>query len=423
MNAVILSIGDELVLGQNVDTNSAWLSARLAEHGVMTLWHHTIADDLEATVAAIRAAAAAADLIVVTGGLGPTADDLTREALAKVLGTELELHGPSLERIRRRFLEKLGRPMPESNQVQALCPRGAEMLDNDWGTAPGVRCRVGRALLFAFPGVPREMIPMFDRYVAPAVAGQTGRTILTEALRTYGAGESTVAEALGELMKRDRNPMVGTTASNGIITVRVRSDFPAAAAARRALDETCAEIERRLGPLVYGRGDASLPGALGELLKARGRTIATVESCTGGLVATMLTDVAGSSAYMLGGWVVYSNELKTREVGVAAELISGHGAVSEPVARAMAEGGLRESWADYALALTGIAGPAGGSAAKPVGTVWIAIARRTGRTTAERFQFPGDRDVVRDRAAKAALNLLRMELLEEGKATAGRPQA
>jgi len=413
MKAVILSIGDELVLGQNVDTNSAWMSARLAALGVMTVYHQTIADDLDATARAVRDAAAAADLVLVTGGLGPTADDLTREALAKVLGTELELHAASLERIRAFFLQ-LGRPMAETNRVQALCPRGAEMLHNEWGTAPGLRCRVGSALLLAFPGVPREMKGMFDRYLVPALAGQTGRTILTEAVRTFGAGESNVAERLGELMRRDRNPMLGTTASGGVITVRVRSDFPDGEAARRALDETCAEIERRLGTLVYGRGETTLQAAAGALLAARRRTVVTVEICTGGLVASLLTDVPGSSAYMLGGWVVYANDMKAREMDVPPEMLAAHGAVSEPVARALAEGGRRRAGADYSLAVTGIAGPAGGSDQKPVGTVWIALARPAGPTLAARHQFPGDRDMVRDRAAKTALNLLRQELLAFG---------
>ena len=413
MNAVILSIGDELVLGQNVDTNSAWLSAGLAGYGVMTLYHQTVADDLDATVRAVQQAAAAAELVVITGGLGPTADDLTREALARVLGTSLEVHEPSLKRI-QQFFQKIGRSMAVTNEVQALCPRGAEMLDNHWGTAPGLKVRIGRALVFAFPGVPREMTAMFAAYVAPAVTGRTGRVILTEALRTFGAGESTVAEQLGDLMRRDRNPTVGTTASGGIITVRIRSDFPAAAAARQALDETTADAERRLGRLVYGRGEITLPAAVGRLLLERRKTVATVESCTGGMVAALLTDVAGSSEYMVGGWVAYANEMKTTQVGVPGELIAAHGAVSELVARAMAEGGLARSGADYALALTGIAGPGGGSPEKPVGTVWIALSRRAPAgpvTTAEDYCFPGERDAVRDRAAKFALNLLRLELV------------
>jgi nicotinamide-nucleotide amidase len=260
--------------------------------------------------------------------------------------------------------------------------------------------------------------------VAPAVAGRSGRTLLTEALHTYGAGESAVAEKLSGLMQRDRNPAVGTTASGGIITVRVRSDFPSASEARRRLDETVAEVAQRLGDLCYGRGDTTLQAAVGALLKARGKTVAVAESCTGGLVARMLTDVPGSSAYVIGGWVVYANRLKTQELGVPEELLARHGAVSEAVARHMAEGALRKAGSDYALALTGIAGPDGGTPDKPVGTVWIAVSRRTPAgmaTSAEHIRFPGDREGVRDRAAKTALNLLRLELRRVGGEVCGTP--
>jgi nicotinamide-nucleotide amidase len=413
MNAAIVAIGDELVLGQVVDTNSAWLSARLAARGVMTLLHKTVPDDVDATAGAVREAAQAADLVIVTGGLGPTQDDLTREALARVLGVPLERHAPSVERI-AAFFRRIGRAMPDANQAQAMCPRGARMLDNDWGTAPGIEARVGRARVFAVPGVPREMEGMFGRYILPAIADPSGRSILTEALRTFGAGESAVAEKLGELMRRDRRPTVGTTASAGVVTVRIRSDFPTAAEAERELAATVQEAERRLGDVVFGRGDVTLAQAVGEQLRRRGKTLVTAESCTGGLVGKLLTDVPGSSAYYLGGWVVYANRAKSSELGVAAELIERHGAVSDAVARAMAEGALARSGADYGAALTGIAGPDGGTADKPVGTVWVALAR-SGQSAAvvksERFRFPGTREVVRERAALTALNILRLDLL------------
>ena len=413
MNAVILGIGDELVLGQIVDTNSAWLSAQLSGHGVMTLYHKTVADDVEATVDAVREAARAADLVIVTGGLGPTQDDLTREALARVLDAPLELHPPSVERI-ERFFRGIGRPMLDINRVQALCPRGAEMLDNDWGTAPGILARVGGARVFAFPGVPREMFGMFDRYVLPVVQGQSGRAILTEALRTFGAGESAVAEKLGDLMRRDRNPTVGTTASAGIVTVRIRSDFDSAAEAERQLAATTKLAQERLGDWVFGRGDTTLARVVGECLMQERCTVATAESCTGGLVGKMLTDIAGSSAWYVGGWVVYSNLLKEQELGVSADTLERHGAVSEPVARVLAEQALARTGSDYALSLTGIAGPDGGTSDKPVGMVWFALAGRGDArpvVKAECFRFPGAREVVRERAALTALNMLRLELL------------
>lgn len=413
MNAVILSTGDELALGQNVDTNSAWLSAQLSARGIMTVYHKTVGDDLAAVSESIREAARAADLVILTGGLGPTMDDVTRQALAQVMGGPLVLHKPSLRRI-RSFFKSLHRPCPAANFIQAMCPKGAEVLDNNWGTAPGIAATLGRARFFAFPGVPHEMKRMFPCYVLPELARRTGRTILTESIPTFGAGESTVAELLGALMRRDRNPLVGTTVSEGIITVRIRSDAASASAARRKLTAAVKTVKKRLGDLVIGCAGASLPVAVGDLLRARKMTVATAESCTGGLVAKMITDVPRSSEWFTGGWVVYSNNLKTTQLGVSAAMLARHGAVSEPVARAMAEGALAGSGADFALATTGVAGPGGGSRGKPVGTVWIAmaVARAGGPVVTSRvIRFHGEREIVRGYAAKTALNMLRIHLL------------
>ncbi len=412
MNAVILSVGDELILGQTVDTNSAWLSAQLVLQGVMVAYHKTVADDQAVIAAAIREAAAAVPLVIVTGGLGPTADDLTRQALADVVGKPLDLHPPSLERI-RAFFKSLGREMPATNRIQAMVPRGCEMLENDWGTAPGLKVRTGRATVFAFPGVPREMEPMYGRHVLPTLARKSGRTLLTETVRTFGLGESLVAEKLGDLMKRDRNPTVGTTVSGGIVSVRIRSDFPDAGPARLQLDRTVEAVETRLGSLVFGRGAETLPAVVGRRLRETGRTVATAESCTGGGLAQLLTGIPGASLYFPGGWVVYSNALKHRELGVPEAILAQHGAVSEETVRLLAAHALEKAGAHHALAVSGVAGPDGGSDDKPVGTVWIALASVQDAGTkvvAERFQFPGDREMVRDRAAKTALNMLRLEL-------------
>ena len=241
---------------------------------------------------------------------------------------------------------------------------------------------------------------MFDRYVAPALGKKSGRTILTETLQTFGAGESTVAEKSGDLMRRDSNPMVGTTVSGGIVSVRIRSDFPTPEPARVHLSRVTKEVEQRLGSLIFGRGTTTLQETVGRLLKQGGRTVATAESCTGGLVARLLTDIPGASAYYRGGWVVYSNDLKQSELGIPETVLAAQGAVSEETVRL--------------LAVSGVAGPDGGSPEKPVGTVWIALASGgtgTARTATEQFHFPGDRDMIRDRAAKAALNMLRLSLL------------
>ena len=412
MNAVILSVGDELIMGQTVDTNSAWLSARLAECGVMTAYHKTVPDDVEVTVAALEESCKAADLVIVTGGLGPTDDDLTRQSFARLLDVPLDLHPPSLEKI-RVFFRGLGREMPASNRNQALVPRGAEVVENPWGTAPGIKVKVGKTMLFALPGVPYEMRNMAEKDILPLFRGERGHAVAVAALHCFGAGESMLAEKLGDLMRRDRQPVVGTTASGWVVTIRIRSEAPTATLANRALEATVHEIEGRLGNLIYGRGDETLSVVVGQRLGARGEVLVTAESCTGGLVARMLTDIPGASSWFAGGWVTYSNEMKTRELGVPAELIEREGAVSEAVALAMAEGALRRGGAGWAISLTGVAGPDGGSAEKPVGTVWIGLGRRTGESItcrAERVQFTGTRDMIRDRAAKTALNLLRLAL-------------
>ena len=415
MKAVILSIGDELIMGQTVDTNSAWLSARLADLGVMTRYHKTVADDTADVILALKEACGCAELVIVTGGLGPTEDDLTRHALADLLNRPLDLHPPSLDRI-RLFFKSLGREMPAMNRIQAMIPRGVEVLPNDWGTAPGMKVKFGKTLLFFFPGVPREMVKMVERDVLPLYEKNTGHALAVEALHIFGSGESTVAEKLGDLMRRDRNPLVGTTASKWVVTVRIRSEAPTRSLAQKQLAETVKAVEVRLGTLIYGRGEETLQGVVGRLVLNKGQKVATAESCTGGLVAQCLTDEAGSSGFFPGGWVVYSNAMKTRELGVPAALIERDGAVSEAVACAMAEGALRRGDADWALSTTGIAGPGGGSPEKPVGTVWIGLAHRQGaeiKARAELFFLPGPRDTVRDRAAKSALNMLRLELMRQ----------
>ena len=409
MHAFIIGIGDELTLGQTVDTNSPWLSEQLTALGIPVLGHLVVPDDRAATAAALRQAAGAAELVLVTGGLGPTQDDLTRDALADAAGLPLEERPDALAAVAAWF-KRHQRPMSDSNRVQALCPRGADWLDNDCGTAPGLRVRIGRASVYAFPGVPREMKAMFLRHLAPTLAAQSGRVILTRTIRTFGEGESQIGERLGDLMRRERNPVVGTTVSLGVVSIRVRSESPTQTEAEATLQATVADIQSRVGNLIYGADDDTLARVVGRLLKDRGLTLVTAESCTGGGVAAQLTDIPGSSVWFRGGWVVYSNALKTAALGVPEELIAEYGAVSEQVAHAMAVGAQERSGADCVLALTGIAGPDGGTPDKPVGTVWIVVVvsgQGLPALTAQRFLFPGDRAAVRDRAGKTALNLLR----------------
>ncbi|MEE8171120.1 MAG: competence/damage-inducible protein A [Phycisphaerae bacterium] len=412
MNAVILSVGHELISGQTTDTNAVWLSQRLAELGVAATMHVTVGDALEPLTREIRRAAAQADVVLITGGLGPTADDLTRDAIAAAMDAPLERHEPSLKQI-RDFFARLGRTMTPANEVQAMIPAGAEPIENTCGTAPGIRARLNKGLLFALPGVPREMREMFARHAAPALKSHTGgRAILTTTLYTYGAPEATLGEQIRDLMNRDRNPTVGTTAQQTIIGVRILAQGDSVEHARTLLERDADEIRRRLGSKVFGRDDPRIEMAVAELLKQHGKTIATAESCTGGLIAKRLTDIPGSSAYFLQGFVTYSNDAKTQMLGVPAELIALHGAVSVAVAEALAVNCRRQAGADFAISVTGIAGPDGGTADKPVGLVYVGLADRDGCEVKQyRLGNELSREEIRDRTAKAALNRLRLRLI------------
>jgi nicotinamide-nucleotide amidase len=424
MIAEILSTGAELVLGQIADTNSAWLSARLAEIGVPVRRHTTVGDDLADIVGALREACARSDVVLMTGGLGPTEDDLTRPALAELTGRPLVLNPASLEQIKARFA-KMGRPMPPENAVQAMHPEGAEPIENHWGTAPGIHAAViadpknalpgepvRKVHLFVMPGVPREMTAMYDASVLPALRGlaPAGRVILTRALNCFGLGESQIGLKIKHLMARGRNPSVGTNVHEGVIRVKVTSQGDDRERAAAALEAAAAEVRSLLGDIVFGEDADTLETAVGRLLAASKQTVATAESCTGGLLGALLTNVPGISAHYLEGIVSYGNAAKMRLLGVPEETLRAHGAVSEPTAQAMAVGCRERSGADLAVSITGIAGPGGGSAEKPVGLVYLGLATSAG-CTVHRRQFVGDRDQVRDRAAKTALDLLRLRLL------------
>ena len=411
-HAIIVAVGNELTSGLTVETNAAELSRRLAEMGIPVRAHHTVDDHVEPIAAAIASAAAQAPLVIVTGGLGPTADDLTREALAVCMGVELAVHEPSLKQIAERF-ERMHRAMSPTNRRQALLPVGAEALDNLCGTAPGICARLGDdggSTVFVLPGVPREMREMFARHVAPRLAPLAGkRRIVFRSVHTFGAGESTIGAELADVMERNANPLIGTTASSGVVTVRITAQGDDQAAADRLADEAVQSVTSRLGSLALGTDDDSMASVVGRMLRDRGETVCTAESCTGGLVGKLLTEAAGSSDYYVGGVVCYANRAKRDILGVGADTLVSHGAVSEPVAEALAGGARERLAATYALAITGIAGPGGGSDDKPVGLVYTALAGPEG-VVVQRNVFPGDRAAVRLRAALTALNMLRLEL-------------
>lgn len=412
MNAIIISIGSEITLGQTVDTNTAWLSRQLAAIGVHTVEHVTVADELEPIRTAILRACETVDAVLITGGLGPTLDDLTRPALAAAMGVELELHERFVEIVRGYFARR-GREMPEANIVQAQFPAGSTPIENTCGTAPGIRAVCGQAVVYVMPGVPREMREMYTRDIRPELESQArGAVLLTRTIRTYGQGESDVAAKIGDLMARGRNPGVGTTAQQAIIGVRIYAHGASAAEAAALLEQTSDEVRRRLGEIVFGQDDDTLWHATARLLVQHHKTVATAESCTGGLIAKSFTDIPGSSDYFLDGVVTYSNAAKTRLLEVPAALIDQHGAVSPQVAEAMAVNCRRLSGSDYAISITGIAGPGGGTPDKPVGLVYIGLADADGcDVTEHRLGDYLTREEIRDRTRKAAINRLRLELL------------
>jgi nicotinamide-nucleotide amidase len=407
----IVSVGSELTSGQNLDTNSQWLSKRLAEAGLAVGWHTTVADDLDINVEAFRIAAGRAGLVVITGGLGPTQDDLTREALARVAGVPLELHRESLERINEMFTRR-GRVMPERNRVQALFPAGAEPIPNDRGTAPGVWMRVGQAWVAAMPGVPSEMYAMFDGAVLPRLRaqGMARGVLIQRKINTFGAGESHVEEKLFDLTRRGHVPEVGITASDAVISLRVfaRAETREEALAQAAPVE--AIIRERLGELVFGVEDEDVQHAVLRLLAAKRKTLAVAESVTGGALAQMITSLPDAGHCFRGGVVAYDNRVKCELLGVPQTLLDEKGSVSAEVAEAMAVGCRLRLGADLALSTTGVAGPDSPAPDKPVGLVYVALAWEGGSSAAT-FSWIGTRAEVQRRTARMALNKARLHLL------------
>ena len=431
MNTIIISIGDELILGQTIDTNAAWLSRQLSSLGITVRKHITVGDDIDAIVGQLRRTGGisfalnneagdsrgsnnAADVVLVTGGLGPTDDDLTRHALAKVLETKLKLHQPSLDRI-EQFFVRLNKPMSQTNRIQAMIPCGCDVLENNVGTAPGIAARIGKTSVFFLPGVPAEMKAMFDESVKDKLrqivsAGGDKKVYAYRTLHTYGTGESNIAEILGDMMGRGRNPVVNSTAAHSIVSIRIISRGPDEEAAGALIEPVERELRRRLGDFVFGCDEDTLPSVVGGLLRRGDMTVAVAESCTGGLLAKELTDISGSSGYFKAGWVTYSNNAKIDFLRVNPATIESFGAVSEQVASDLAAGARQLAGADYGLGITGIAGPTGGTEEKPVGLVYIGLADEDGVKVA-RNVFPGSRDRVRRRAVNTAMDMLRLKLL------------
>ena len=409
MNAAVLAVGTELVNGLRQDGNGDWIIRRLADLGVETRWRARVEDDAERIAALVRVGLSDADAVLVTGGLGPTEDDRTRDALALALGVPLTRDPEQVAVIAERFAAR-GRVAGPGQAKQADRPSGAAWIDNPVGSAPGILVERDGRLLAALPGVPEEMRAMFEATLVPRLSGRGGGAIARASLRIAGRPESYVDDLVRDLYL-SQGTETTILAGSGIVELLLTARGDDAAAARARVASLEAAMRERLGRDVFGTAADTLPSVVGELCRARGVTVACGESCTGGLLGGALSEVAGSSAWFRGGLVCYADDVKASVAGVPEALIAAHGAVSEPVARALAAGARRACRADFGLGITGIAGPSGGTPEKPVGTVHIAL-DDGGPGRAVRSDWPGDRDVIRRRAVAIALDLLRRRLLD-----------
>ena len=410
LTAEIIAVGSELLTPFRTDTNSLWLTERLNSAGVEVKLKTIVGDDDARLEETIRDALKRSGVVVLTGGLGPTEDDITRKIAARALGRRLLLDEAVLEDIRAKFL-RWGRKMPEINSRQAMVIEGAEVIPNPNGSAPGMYLEHEGRVVVLLPGPPRELKPMFEERVTPRLAERAGGLrVVRRVLRVAGLGESAVDERIAPVYTQYKNPQTTILFNNSEIELHLTAQAKSEAEAELLLDGLAGQIEERLGEAVYAFRGEKMEEVVGLRLAVGGFTLATAESCTGGLVAHRLTEVPGSSTYFMEGVVTYSNEAKTRLLGVPAELIEEHGAVSAEVAEAMAEGVKRRADTDFGLAVTGVAGPGGGTPEKPVGLVYVALADDA-HTEHKRLKLPGDRYLVRWRASQFALDLLRRRLI------------
>jgi nicotinamide-nucleotide amidase len=407
--AVILSTGDEITTGKVVDSNSNYIADRLNESGVELVSVITVGDVPERLEWAWRTAMQLADVVISTGGIGPTADDLTTETVARITGKSLWRDEPSVEHMKRLF-SALGRPMPENNLKQALFPETAEIIQNPLGTAPGFRMAVSQAShtahLVVLPGVPREMKPMLDQQVIPWIRSNRGsdKIFATQIFQTFGISESGLDEAVAGLIKPEE-AKVGFRASFPQISLKVMvEDYPGTA--ERRLAELSQRVRDRVGSFIYGEGDSTMEEVVAELLTQKRLKLAVAESCTGGLIGHRLTNVPGSSAFFVGDFVTYSNQMKSEVLGVTNSTLHDHGAVSEQCVLEMAAGARTRADADVAVATSGVAGPEGGTPEHPIGTVCIALVA-DGVKVARRHQMRGARDWIKLLTSQVALDWLR----------------
>ena len=411
MNVELITIGDELLLGFTIDTNGAFLARKLAERGVAIVRRTSVGDTMDAIVAAVREALDRTGAVITTGGLGPTTDDLSRDAVARVFGREMRIDDEHLEWMKHRWKTRFGRELPQSNVRQAMLPVGARKLENKYGSAPGVFIEDERGRWVAMlPGVPREMRGMTDDVLMPLLAergADSSHVIRSRTLRTTGIAESLLQDRITGI---EVPPDVSLAYLPGVdgVDLRITSEG-SASATDRALDALAADLRKRVGDWVYAEGDGDMAAVLLEICRAKKMRIAVAESCTGGMLGARLTAIPGSSDVVVGGVIAYANEVKLRELGVSPKDLEQSGAVSEPVVRQMAVGAARKFGVDIGLGISGVAGPGGGTPEKPVGLVWVSAAVGD-RVEAKSFQSVGDRAEVRYRGAQAVMELARRML-------------
>ena len=408
--AELIAVGTELLLGNISNTDAQMLSQGLSALGINVYYHTVVGDNPQRLRAAVELARTRADIIITTGGLGPTCDDLTKNVLAECFGKPLVFHEPSARRIEAYFQRlHAGRPMTENNYQQAMLPEGCTVLDNDWGTAPGVAFEAGGVRVIMLPGPPRECKAMFTHRVVPYLKSLADGVIVSRTLKLFGIGESSMEAQLRDEMNAMTNPTLAPYAKEGECELRITAKAPDEGAAHALIDPVEADLKAHFGPLVYGVDIPNLERAVLDGLKAKGLTLGTAESCTGGLAAKRFTDLPGASAAFRGGIVSYATQVKHTVLGVPEALLDQYGAVSEPVARAMAEGARRVLGCDLALSFTGVAGPDPDERNNPVGLVFIALAAPEG-TWVRQVNLSMGRERIRHIAASHGFDLARRYL-------------
>ena len=409
MNAEIVAVGSEMLTPDRFDTNSLYLTSELNKLGVEVVSKYVVGDHLDRLAGIVRLALSRSEIVILSGGLGPTEDDLTRDAVAAALDRKLIYHSEIAEALEQRFA-RLNRKMAEVNKRQAFVIDGAAILPNERGTAPGQWLEESGAVVMLLPGPPHEMKAMFERQCLPRLARVAPKQVIrTLELRVAGMGESDLDQLIAPVYKNYTNPATTILAGAGDIQIHFRARCDSEAEGDALLCEVAGPIEILLGDRIYSRNGDSIEKVVGKLLRNAQATVSVAESCTGGLLGERLTSVPGSSEYFLGGFITYSNALKTELLGIPAALLEEHGAVSKPVAEAMAAGARRHTGSTYALSVTGVAGPGGGSESKPVGATFIGLAGPAGVEVLHR-QFLGDRERIRCFASQVALDVLRRRL-------------